>query len=99
MVDLTTFANTVDPSSVLSSALGVSAATLAIIIAVVLVWNAVWKGIALWKSARNSHLVWFLIFLLVNLLAIPEIIYIAFFSNPRKNKAQAETKSAKAKKR
>jgi len=42
----------------------------------VMAWQIAWKGIALWMSARRRHLILFIIFLIVNLLAIPEIIYI-----------------------
>jgi len=40
------------------------------------VWQVAWKIPALWKSARSNHMVWFLVFVFVNFLAIPEIIYI-----------------------
>ena len=43
-------------------------------------WTLPWKGVALWKSARNKHLVWFIVMLIVNTLAILEIIYIFGFS-------------------
>ena len=49
-------------------------------------WTLPWKGVALWKSARNGHTVWFVALLLVNTLAILEIIYIFGFS---KKKPQA----------
>ena len=45
-----------------------------------LVWSLVWKGIALWKSATKSHLVWFIILLLVNTLGILEILYIFYLN-------------------
>lgn len=45
-----------------------------------LVWSAVWKGIALWRAARNAHLVWFVAMLIVNTLGILEIIYTFAFS-------------------
>lgn len=53
-------------------------------------WSAVWKGIALWKSARNSHLAWFVVLLVVNTVGILEILYIFFFQHccKRKNKAR-----------
>jgi hypothetical protein len=35
-------------------------------------------GVALWKSARNNQLVWFVVLFLVNTLAILEILYLAF---------------------
>jgi hypothetical protein len=46
-------------------------------------WTLPWKGVALWKSARNRHLVWFIILLIVNTLGILEIIYIFGFSKKK----------------
>jgi len=45
-----------------------------------LLWSIVWKGFALWKSARNNHSIWFIVMLVVNTFGIVEIIYLAFFS-------------------
>lgn len=42
------------------------------------VWSLIWKGIALWKAARNTHKVWFVVLLIVNTVGILEIIYIYF---------------------
>ena len=53
-----------------------------------MLWTLPWKGVALWKSARNRHLVWFIVLLLANTLAILEIIYIFGFS-----KSKPEVKS------
>jgi methionyl-tRNA synthetase len=44
------------------------------------IWMTIWKGIALWKSARNSHKKWFIFLFLLNTLGLLEIIYIFFFS-------------------
>jgi len=46
------------------------------IIIVLAIWDAVWKLIALWKSARNNHLAWFICIALFNTLGILPIIYI-----------------------
>jgi len=43
-------------------------------------YNFTVKGIALWRSAKNSHIYWFIIFLFVNLFGIPELLYIFYFS-------------------
>lgn len=51
-----------------------------IIIALALVWTIPWKGVALWKAARNRNKIWFILILLVNTLAILEILYIFIFS-------------------
>jgi methionyl-tRNA synthetase len=47
-----------------------------IILLLILMWSMVWKGLALWRSARNNHKVWFVILLLVNTVGILEIIYL-----------------------
>lgn len=45
-------------------------------------WVLPWKGYALWKAAQLSHKWWFVILLILNTLAILDIIYI-FFIVPR----------------
>jgi hypothetical protein len=51
----------------------------------IVLWVLPWKGVALWRAARNSHKWWFIAMLLLNTLAILEIIYIFFFSKKKKN--------------
>ena len=55
----------------------------AVLFAILAVWSLVWKGIALWKSARNNQPIWYVVMLLVNTVGILEIIYIFFFSNKK----------------
>jgi len=50
-------------------------------LAPLLFWSLIWKGIALWKAARNHHLYWYLALLILNTAGILEIIYLAFFQN------------------
>ena len=57
---------------------------IAILIAIIL-WTLPWKAVALWKSARNTDRVWFAVLLVINTLAILDIIYILFFSKKEKN--------------
>ena len=47
------------------------------------IWTLCWKGVALWKAARNEHKWWFIALLILNTLAILEIIYIFFFSKKK----------------
>lgn len=47
---------------------------------VLAVWSIIWKGIALWKAARNNSTAWFVVMLIVNTVGILEIIYVFFFS-------------------
>lgn len=49
------------------------------------IWSAVWKGIALWISARNGSKPWFIVLLVVNTIGILEILYIFFFSKKKNN--------------
>ncbi len=63
---------------------------------VIMVWSAVWKLLALWKSARKGHLAWFIILGLVNLVGILEILYIFIFSEL---KYKPTARSARKKKR
>jgi hypothetical protein len=52
------------------------------------IWDAVWKAIGLWKSAKNNHLVWFIFIFIVNSLGILPIIYILFFQKKRRSVAR-----------
>lgn len=62
------------------------------ILAVILIWSLVWKGLALWKASKSNHLVWFVILLVLNTFGIIEILYIFIFSEiGRKNKKPARS--------
>lgn len=49
-------------------------------IILILIWELIWKGIALWKAARLSHKAWFISILILNTVGILPIIYILFFA-------------------
>jgi hypothetical protein len=53
------------------------------LIAAAIVWSIVWKGIALWKAARNNQLKWFIALFVINTIGILEIVYISFFQKKR----------------
>jgi len=50
------------------------------LVLVSIVWEIVWKGWALWKSARNGDKAWFVLLLIINSLGILPIAYIFVFS-------------------
>ena len=52
------------------------------IIVLILLWTLPWKGAALWRAARRGHIGWFLALIILNTLAILDIIYIFLFSGP-----------------
>ncbi|MDP1538819.1 MAG: DUF5652 family protein [bacterium] len=56
-------------------------------------WTIPWKGVALWKAAKNSHKRWFIVLLVLNTLALLEIIYIFVFSRRRESKQETPLKS------
>jgi hypothetical protein len=51
---------------------------LATVLILAAIWVLPWKGVALWKAARNNSKPWFIILLVINTLAVLEIIYIFF---------------------
>ena len=40
------------------------------------IWEIVWKIIAMWRSARNNELAWFICIAILNTLGVLSIIYI-----------------------
>lgn len=50
------------------------------LIAVVVVWSAVWKAIALYLAARLEQKVWFVALFVLNTVGLLEILYIFYFS-------------------
>lgn len=58
--------------------------------AIILLWVLPWKGVALWKAAHKNHKTWFIVMLIVNTLAILEILYIFIFSKPKKSDDQTQ---------
>lgn len=58
-----------------------------LILACIIAWTLPWKGVALWKAARNNQSTWFIVLLIFNTLAILEILYIFVFSRKRAKKS------------
>ena len=57
-----------------------------ILFSIIVIWDAVWKAIGMWKSARNNQLAWFICILIFNTAGILPIIYIAWFQKKAKKK-------------
>jgi hypothetical protein len=75
----------------LSAQLGISLWVLIVIF----IWSAVWKLIALWKSARKGHIAWFIVLAIVNTVGILEILYVYIFSEINFKKKTPEKKKRK----
>lgn len=58
------------------------------IIPIIVVWEGVWKAIALWRAGRNSHLAWFICLVIFNTLGILPIIYIFGFSKKKSSEVK-----------
>ena len=46
---------------------------------IVIIWDLIWKGIAMWKAGRNNQKKWFIALLILNTVGILPILYISFF--------------------
>jgi len=49
------------------------------VVLLAVLWALPWKGVALWKAAKNNHKWWFIALLVINTLGILEILYIFVF--------------------
>ncbi len=57
------------------------------VVLVVVLWDIVWRGMALWKSARRDQPVWFVLLLIINSVGILPIIYLLLNRGPAKDAA------------
>ena len=53
---------------------------------VLVVWSLAWKGVALWKAARQNQRNWFVALLVLNTFGILEIMYTFWFGNVKQQK-------------
>jgi len=63
-----------------------SQALFMVFLVALIIWSLAWKGVALWKSARNNQTAWFIVLLFVNLVGLLEIIYLFFFQRDKNKK-------------
>ncbi len=63
-----------------ASSLGISVEVAVFVIALISIWSLIWKGFALWKSAKKNSPIWFIALLIFNTAGILEILYIYVFS-------------------
>ncbi|AKB18520.1 MULTISPECIES: DUF5652 family protein [unclassified Methanosarcina] len=54
------------------------------LIIILVLWELFWKGIALWKAARESQRYWFIVILFLNTVGILPILYIFVFKEGKK---------------
>jgi Family of unknown function (DUF5652) len=61
----------------------------------IFIWEAVWKGIALWKSGKNKQLAWFVCIFIFNTVGILPIIYLLFFQKKTERRRPAHRRRRK----
>jgi hypothetical protein len=54
-----------------------------ILLVIVALWTLAWKGMALWKAAREGSKPWFIALLLINTVGILDILYLYVFSKKK----------------
>ena len=59
----------------------------------IVVWSIAWKGLALWKAAREGSKIWFIVLLVVNTVGVLEILYLYVFSKKGMPVITGETKA------
>ena len=74
---------------------------LPLILIPIIIWEAIWKCIGMWKSARNNQLAWFICILIFNTVGILPIVYIYFFQKKEivLKKETLQKKKTKSKKK
>jgi len=65
------------------------------LLAAVVIWSLVWKGLALWRAARAQQPAWFVVLLVVNTAGLLEIAYLLFLA-PRVSAEPPRAGSASA---
>lgn len=47
-----------------------------VLIAILAIWESVWKMVGLWRSARNNKLAWFICIAVINTIGILPMVYV-----------------------
>ena len=66
-----------------TSSSGISTVIPIWVLIIIMLWVLPWKGYSMWLAAKSNHKRWFIALLVINTLAILDIVYI-FFINKRK---------------
>lgn len=53
------------------------------ILAIAIAWSLFWKGMALWKAAKNNQRNWFIALLMVNTLGVLEALYLLLWQGKK----------------
>ncbi len=53
------------------------------LVGIAVVWELIWKGMALWRAARSNEINWYIALLLINSAGLLPILYLRFFSKSK----------------
>jgi hypothetical protein len=68
-------------------------------LAPIMLWSLFWKGMALWKSAKNDEKYWFVALLVINTMGLLELSYLFIFAKNKLTLTSATPKkNSKSKK-
>jgi hypothetical protein len=68
---------------------------LILLLLVIAIWELIWKGLGLWKSAQKKQLSWFIVILIFNTVGILPIIYLLINRSKKKVVKETEKKTTK----
>jgi len=58
----------------------------------IILFDLVFRAIAMWHAARNSQRYWFIVLAVINSVGLLPIIYLLFFKNKRQEKIRKNAK-------
>jgi len=67
-------------------------------ISLFVLWSLLWKGLALWRSAKEDNRYWFIAFLVVHTGGLLELAYLFFFAKEKLNLSTTPKKKPAKKK-
>lgn len=50
--------------------------SLAVLLGILVLWELIWKGLALWRAARGGNTAWYVIMLIINSAGLLPIVYL-----------------------
>jgi len=62
-----------------------------LLLAIVIIWDLVWKVTGAWRAGRNNQFAWFLVILIFNTVGILPLVYLIWFAK-NKNSRRVEEK-------
>ena len=62
------------------------------LILLAILWEGIWKLIAMWKAVKRDSVVWFIVLAIFNTLGILPILYIYVFSEMKRKKRRKTSK-------